>query len=257
LFDWRAAMDTAYIHIHTLDEIEKHLEKTKLPILLIVKKGPENSGFYGKVFRDIFGSIYGDETRGLVRIIENFIRYESVAGRTPLVFILNDAMINESDRRFKNEGEDWPVHTTDENALDSIVKSGKLMSRVELDKQKIKYLDFGRETLNEPLDYYDLIEFADMEAQAEIIVASKEKRKFAGENEIYNPGGRIYIKREALTKQDGYLEFLNHYCIKGTLILENVEHYMLTKKDFEVRAWTPKEFLEAANELFKRQRRAC
>jgi hypothetical protein len=239
------------IHINTIDEIESYIKYTSNPILLIVKKGSASSGFYGEVFKNIFGSIFGDETKGLRRIIRNFFDYEYKMGREPFVFILGGAIIDDEDMNIDNDDDKWVVHSTDKDALESIIKTGELLSRIELEKRGIKYLGFGREILNEPYDYYDLIEFGSINMQTEIIVASKEKKKFVTENEEYIPGGRIYIKKETLFEQTDYIEFLNHHCIKGHLHLNNVEYCIVTVKDFEIKGWTPKSFLEEANKLFQ------
>jgi hypothetical protein len=239
-------MKINYIHINEMDEIKNHIHSVENPILLIVKEGSE--GFYGRVC-DKFGFIYGDEHKGLMKIINNFLSYESSAGRNPLVFLFKNAQINEND--FINRADDdWVVHSTDKESLESIIKMGKLLSRIELDKQKIKYLDFGREYLNEPSDYYDLIEFGGINGSGEIVVASKTQNRFVNENEEYTPGGRIYIKLETLRKQKGYIDFLDHYCIKGTLDLTKIEYKIVIPEDLKERKWTPRIFSEEANKVF-------
>jgi hypothetical protein len=199
------------------------------------------------------GFICGDEAKGLIKIINNFISYESKAGRKPFVFLLKNARINQNDLNISND--DWVVHSTDEKSLESIIKMGKLLSRIELDKQKIKYFDFGREYLNEPMDYYDLIEFGDMNYGygSEMVVASKMQKRFVNENEEYNPGGRIYIKKETLIKQDGYIDFFDHCAVKGTLNLSDVKYEIISVKDFVDKKWTPKMFYDEANNLFNKR----
>jgi len=239
-------MDTNYIHINEMDEIKNYINIVKNPIVLVVKEGLE--GFYGNVC-GIFGFIYGDAHKGLIKIINNFMTYESNVGRNPLVFLLRNAKINENDFT-ENENNIWVVHSTDKKSLDSIIKMEKIFSRIELDKQKIEYLNFGREYLDEPYDYYNFIEFGDINEGSEIVVASKTQNRFVNENEEYTPGGRIYIKLEKLKKLNGYIDFLDHYCIKGTLNLTEIEHEIVTPKDLKERKWTPKIFTEEANKIF-------
>jgi hypothetical protein len=241
-----------YIHINEMDEIKNHISSVRNPIIFVVKEGTE--GFYGKVF-DNFGFIYGDRCKGLIRMINNFIKYESTTERTPFIFILKNAKINENDMEINDKNE-WAVHSTDKKSLESIIKMGKLLSRIELDKQEIKYLDFGRKHLNEPYDYYDFIEFGEIDRYAgEIVVASKIQNRFANENDEYNPGGRIYIKKETLMGQNGYIEFLDHYCIKGMLDLSKAEHKIISVDDFRNGKWTPRIFTEEANKLFNAKNR--
>jgi hypothetical protein len=76
------------------------------------------------------------------------------------------------------------------------------------------------------------------------------QKRFVNENEEYSPGGRIYIKKETLIKQNGYIDFLDHCSIKGTLNLSNVKYEIISVKDFEDKIWTPKMFFEEANKLF-------
>jgi hypothetical protein len=131
---------------------------------------------------------------------------------------------------------------------------GHILSRIELDKKGIRHLDFGREYLNEPSDYYDFIEFGDIDGYGgEIVVASKTQKRFVSKNNEYSPGGRIYIRKESLMKLDGYVDFLDHYCVKGMVELANVEYEIIEVNDFNERKWTPRIFLEAANELFKQR----
>jgi hypothetical protein len=70
------------------------------------------------------------------------------------------------------------------------------------------------------------------------------------ENEEYTPGGRIYIKLETLKKQEGYIDFLDHYCVKESLNLTEVEYEIITPKELGERKWTPKRFSDEANKLF-------
>jgi hypothetical protein len=239
-------MKQKYIKIETIDEIGNYVMDKKNPIIMIIKKGSKTSGFYGKVYRDIFGMIYGNETKGLSRIINNFTKYEQNNGRFPFIFIMDNINIDENDVNFDEDSE-WVVHSTDKKSLDSIIKSGKLFSWLELDKQKINYLDFGRKILNEPIDYYDFIEFGDINGLTEIIVASKIHNNFVDENIEYTPGGRIYIKKDDLKKQKNYIDFLNHYVIKGVLDLFKVKNYIVAVEDFENKIWTPKTFSIEAN----------
>jgi hypothetical protein len=240
-------MSINYIHINEIEEIKNHTASVKNPILFIIKEGMER--FYGRI-NGKFGFIYGDKQKGLKKILNNFIEYESKTEREPFIFLLKNAKINENDFEISNN-DGWIVHSTDKKAFESIIKMEKILSRIELDKQKIKYLDFGREHLNEPYDYYDLVEFGEINSSAgEVVVASKTQNRFANENDEYNPGGRIYIKKETLTKQNGYVDFLDHYCIKGMLDLTKVEYKIISTDDFDKRKWTPKIFSEEANKLF-------
>ena len=237
-----------FIKINEMEEINNYIHSVKNSILFIVKEGTE--GFYGRICGE-FGFIYGDKRKGLIKIINNFLAYELKTGRKPFLFLLKNAQIDENDLNISINDE-WVVHSTDEKSLESIIKMGKLLSRIELDKQKINYLDFGREYLNEPIDYYDLIEFGDINGPGgEIVVASKTQKRFVNENEEYNPGGRIYIKKETLAKQKGYIDFLDHYCIKGSLNLSDVKYEIVSARDFKNKKWTPKIFSEEANKLFE------
>ena len=243
-------MNVNYTSINEMDEIKDHISSVKNPIIFVVKEGTE--GFYGKVY-GVFGFIYGDKRKGLKRIIQNFLDYELKTERTPFIFLLKNAAINENDMN-TCFNDIWVVHSTDKRSLESILEMGRLLSRSELDKQKIKYLDFGREYLNEPYDYYNFIEFGGINGSGgEVVVASKTQNRFAEENDEYDPGGRIYVKKETLEKQNGYLEFLDHYCIKGILNLSDVEYKIITVDNFSRAKWTPKTFSEEANKLIKIQ----
>jgi hypothetical protein len=236
-----------YIRINEMDDIYSHILSIGNPVICVIREG--TGGFYGKLCGK-FGFICGDEQKGLMKIVNNFVAYETKAGRKPFVFLLKNAQLNQDDVDLSND--DWVVHSTDKKSLESIIKTGKLLSLIELDRQKIKYLDFGREYLNEPPDYYDLIEFGDMNYGhgSEMVVASKMQKRFVNENEEYTPGGRIYIKKETLIKHDGYIDFFDHCAIKGTLNLSDVEHEIISASDFEDKKWTPKKFYDEANKLF-------
>jgi len=240
-------MDIEYKRIKKMEEMDNYLKNIDKPIIMIIKNGSKTDGFYGKVYKDIFGFIYGNETDNLCSVIANFIQYETKNGRIPLVFLLGDVVINNV--LIKNEPE-WLVHSTDRKALMSIIKMGKMLSRIELDKQKIKYLDFGRSILNEPKDYYDFIEFGNIEEPwTEVIIASKQLNRFVNENTEYKPGGRIYVKRESLINHRNHIKFLNHHCIKNNLPLSDIDYCIISSDEFNDIKWTPKIFTEKSNKM--------
>ena len=117
----------------------------------------------------------------------------------------------------------------------------------------ISFRPFGREVLGEPPDYFDLINFAPVDAYGpEIVVASKEHSRFCSETDEYHPGVRFYFKVTSLQEQTGYTQFMGGHAVRGRLSLDRADHCIISPSDLRERSsWTPRTFTEAANQGFK------
>ena len=242
-----------FIPFNADSDIEAAINNIDQPIPFVIESGDVN--FCGQVLDGIFGYRRGINTPRLREILYDFKAYESSYGRTPLVFLrsgltLPKACMSENSQSFK---EKWVVHSTDKEAGESILKCGCLFSWTYLQMAKMSFRTFGRTTLGEPLDYFNLIDFASVDAYApECIVASKQHRKFCTKSTLYTPGIRFYIKVSSLCALPGYTPFLGHIRVREVVHLDAVQYHKITPADLgEEFQWTPQSFTDRANEKFQ------
>lgn len=238
------------IKIQDLLDISPYLERVKKPIVLVIDGG--NILFCGQILDGLFGYRIGIETGNLDGIIRDFHDYESSQGRTPLVFIFSRFSLSAPIRK-NTADSNWVVHSTDDGCGQSILRKGMLCSHHHLRAMGIAFRQFGREVLGEPFDYFDLINFASCDGCGpEIVVASKEHGRFCTEDDEYHPGKRFYFRVADLQRQPGYTRFMGGQAIHGNLLLDRVDHCVVSVADLpEKQSWTPRAFTEEANQKFE------
>jgi hypothetical protein len=89
-----------FIRINEMDDIYSHILSVENPVICVIKEG--TGGFYGKVCEK-FGFICGEEAKGLMKIINNFIKKKKKMGRKPFIFLLKNDQINQNDLDISND----------------------------------------------------------------------------------------------------------------------------------------------------------
>lgn len=100
---------------------------------------------------------------------------------------------------------DFVCHTTSPENAKSILSSGKLLSAVKARRVPVEQLMAeGRNTANDPADYFEYIMFAWGNCQAgDRLVMERKLGRFPNEEDLstnFTPGVRFYFKYEALAK---------------------------------------------------------
>ncbi|NQT14326.1 MAG: hypothetical protein HQ582_16340 [Planctomycetes bacterium] len=239
------------ITIRNLHETRRHLAQAGDPIVFLVEEG--NAAFCGRVIDDTFGYRVGVQQANVAGMIRDFTRYESGQGRTPLVFVFEGISIPSPVRG--NVQDDWLVHATDTEAGASILRTRRLCSRSHLRANGTAFRSFGRENLDEPADYSDLVNFAPLnQPGAEVVVASKQHERFCSETDAYTPGVRFYLSVRRLMSLPQYVAFLGGHAVRGSAELDEVGHAVVIASELNAdMAWTPMAFTEAADALFEKR----
>ena len=239
------------IRIENLSDVAGCVQDAAEPVVLVIEPG--DVSFCGQVIDGLYGFRMGDRTPNLETIVRDFRNYEAPQGRTPMVFALKGALIPTTDQDAGNSSAEWVVHSTDGDAGESILCSGRLLSHKRLREEGISFRAFGRGVLGEPPDYFNLIQFANAEEYgAEIVVASKEHGRFCSDADEYNPGVRFYFRVESLKEQPGYTAFMGGHAMRDGLSLDQIDYVNIRVEDLpEKPPWTPRKFTDAANRRFE------
>ena len=243
------------IMLETMEDAKAFVQNAYHPIVLMMD--PDDVSFCGHVIGDVFGYRMGIETPNIRDVIRDFIDYESLHNRTPLVFMLKGTSFpapSPADAGSQPQN-DWVVHSTDVQAGEGVLTSGFLYSRRRLEEDNVTFRNFGRAAIGEPTDYSDLVNFATIDGYGpEIVVASKEHGRFCSEGDSYCPGARFYFRVGSLQQQPGYTRFMGGHAVRDSLPLDQVNHCVVTVTDVAQRpSWTPKAFTEVANKAFKQR----
>ena len=245
------------IPFETDADIEMTLPMIKRPIPFVVEPG--DAYFSGQIFNGVFGYRMGTKTPRLHDILRDFEDYESSHQRTPVVFVHKNVTLSHPCATGNNQSvrEEWVVHSTDTNAGASILRSGCLFSRRHLEDTGISFSAFGRDTLGEPRDYSNLIDFASVDDPLflycpEGVVATKQHERFVTKTVRYTPGIRFYVENASLRDLPGYTPFLGRTAVREVVPLDKVHYWKITPADLGRESeWTPESFTDAANERFR------
>jgi len=198
--------------------------------------------------------------------LADFLRYESRNGRRVILSCPEsvdiDALIREAlvetpeGDTVRPTDPKWVVHSTTLEAWDGISTAGSLKSLSLLREDGIQTTALGQTELGEPAEYADYVILGQMHAlSAEYVVASGEEGRIVTEpDRPYDPGIRLYfdnhrIVRDGLAIRDGLhtSKVYRHLPLKPFMVAS------VRAEEFPPRAWTPRTFVEAANELFFRK----
>jgi len=243
------------IPFETDGDIETAITNIERPIPFVVEPG--DVCFCGQVLNSVYGYRMGIKTPRLHDILRDFEEYESSHKRTPVVFVHKNVTLSHPRATGNSVQEEWVVHSTDKDAGASILRSGCLFSRQHLEDTGISFSAFGRETLGEPRDYFDLIEFALVDDplflySPECVVACKQQERFITKTDRYTPGIRFYFENASLRDLPGYTPFLGRTAVRKVVPLDRVHHWKITPADLGDKSeWTPESFTDAANERFR------
>ncbi|MBN1918225.1 MAG: hypothetical protein JW889_09970 [Verrucomicrobia bacterium] len=221
----------------------------------------ENSkeSFSGQVLEGLFGYRLGRNWPNINDTVRDFLDYESSQNRTPFVFITTGASLPAPSpiKGTADGAEEWVVHSTDADAANAILEQGCLYSHRQLREQGVEFRAFGRHVLGEPPDYFDLIQFSSLGGIGpELVVASKQHGRFCSESDSYDPGAPFYFRVASLQKQPSHIRFMGGHAVRGHLELKHGEYRTVSRAELpDTTSWTPRTFTEAADGLFRDNRK--
>lgn len=225
----------------------------------IIRNGTGDNGLYcflaGRRVRD-------SETR-----LADFLKYENAHGRKVILSFPPDIAADEfvihaienapNPTAIRSDDPRWLVHSTSLQAWEMIKTDGELRSLARLRGEGLDARGVGLAEFREPDDYAEYVMFSRHDhIAAEHVVASQAAGKMITEEDApYQPGVRLYfdahrIILDGLAVRDGLhvLKVHDHLPLNPYLItaicMSDVD------PNGEVHVWTPRTFLDRANEWF-------
>lgn len=233
---------------------------------IVLRDGDERE-WYGTGGSGLFAYYVGAGLPDIRERLADFVRYENVHGRTPIVSLperfgdgrfIVDALskvsaanlVRESDRR-------WVVHSTTESAWRLIQNDGALKAPSELPDRESRAGGLGVRELGEPPDFAEHVVLGRVDLlTAEIVVSSQQKRCLCEDPDLpYEPGVRLYFDGHAiitsgLAVRDGRHTLKVHRRLQlRPFLVALVAVGDLVRPRGQV-AWTPRTFTAAANAAF-------
>lgn len=145
------------------------------------------------------------------------------------------------------------VHSTPKEYVGNILEEMELKCWNRLKSEKV-----GWET--EPIgsllgdidDFSNYVMLSDVNFNAEIIVASKQKQKITADlNQTYTPGARLYLDATKMAKDKVLLRDGVHIKVKDRIPLDQYLIWYATADILNIEGeTTPREFFEKANQEF-------
>lgn len=223
---------------------------------------------HGTAASGLFHLRFGPEVGKLDVQLADFLRYEPRHGRRVILAcsvdidaeaLVERAMLDHPDGSFLTREESrCLVHSTDLAAWESIRKSGELRSFAYLRREGREPLALGMLELREPSDYAEYVMFGlPGTISPENVVASRKLGKiFTEENTPYTPGVRLYFDGHRII-DDGLAVWDGVHLIKVRDRLP-LKPYLVAAvtaatvdPESQVREWTPRTFLDAADAHFQ------
>ena len=223
---------------------------------------------HGKLDNGLFLMVFDRSLEKLEIRLADFLRYEPRHGRRTIVAAPPDVDIDSLVRHsletyspgsfLTPDQSRWLVHSTPLECWEDIAGCGELRSLADLRRSGKNIVSIGREQLKEPDDYaeYAMLGSFDHIGCEHVVASHKRGEIFTDEDVCYSPGVRLYfdghrIIRDGLAVWDGIHFIKVHHRIP-------LEPYLLksiTAKDVDAKRndWTPRTFLEAANQCFLSQ----
>lgn len=209
----------------------------------------------------------GRKVQNLETRLADFLRYENAHGRKVILSFPPDFAADELVRRtleyvpdvtrIRPDDPRWLVHSTSVPAWERIRACGELRSLARLRRGGIEARGVGVSEFREPDDYADYVMFCGHDhIAAEHVVASQAAGRIITEEDTpYQPGVRLYF--------DAHRIILDGLAVRdGLHILKVHDHlplhpYLITTigvsdidPEREIPVWTPRTFLDQANERF-------
>lgn len=201
--------------------------------------------------------------------LADFLRYETKHNRQVIIaapinmdidsFVSNALETYPPGSFLTQEESRWLVHSTSLESWKEICRCGYLKSLANLRLLSKNVIGLGIEELKEPEDYAEYIMLGNFDGiGCEHVVASHSRREiFTEENTPYIPGVRLYfdghqIIRDGLAEWDGIhiLKIRNKLALEPYLMMAIGSNDIAPENQRNI--WTPRTFLEAANEQFLR-----
>jgi hypothetical protein len=198
--------------------------------------------------------MYNEKNDGYIDELVYFIEYENINGRSVIIDSNQakeeiEAIIVAGENDFK--ATKYLVHSTTEIGWNRIEKSGKITADYFLKERSNYNSDLINDYMNnEPKEYCQYVDLADMEWNSEIVVAAHQYGKFITDESIeYVPGIRIYLDFKKM-KNDGIIVYDGVHYAKVYKEID-VRKYMVKaigKGNFkDINKWSPKLFMEMSN----------
>ena len=215
----------------------------------------------------LYRFLAGRKVENLETKLADFLRYENAHGRKVIVSfppdIAADELVNRALASVSNtstirpDDPRWIVHSTSLEAWERIRTCGELRSLARLRGEGIDARGVGLSEFREPDDYAEYVMLCRYDhIAAEHVVASQVAgRVITEEDTPYEPGVRLYfdarrIILDGLAVRDG----LHILKVHDHLPLERYLVATISVEDIdprgEVSVWTPRTFLDRANEWF-------
>lgn len=195
--------------------------------------------------------------------LSDFVRYEVFYNRNVIISCAENEInnlklfINKLDFNTENTLRDtdtkWMVHSTTEEAWQSIQEIGVLLAPSELRKLNKNITEIGLRPLLEPKDYSDYVMLDILNGCGEIVVNSRQLGYICVNHNIsYNPGIRLYFDAHKIIKDGlGTRDGLHILKVKGKIPLDKYLLQVVSKNSLNYRdTWTPNTYTEYANKFF-------
>jgi hypothetical protein len=209
----------------------------------------------------------GRRVKNLDTKLADFLRYENSYGRQVILAFPPDIAADEFVRRalghvpnvtrIRPDDPRWLVHSTSVQAWERIKACGELRSLARLRREGIDARGVGSAEFREPDDYAESVMFSrhDHIAAEHVVASQAVGRVITEEDTPYQPGVRLYFDahrfiRDRLAVRDGLhvLKVHDHLPL-GPYLLAAIGVSEVDRSG-EVSVWTPRTFLNKANERF-------
>jgi hypothetical protein len=231
--------------------------------------------FTGKSGDGPFSARFGRRVENLENRLIDFLRYENAHGRTVILSFPQDidvdafvarALSRTPEANIVRPGDPKViVHSTALPAWESILADGELKAASLLGIERGQahgaqgFSEIERYYQGEPSEYTDYIMFSGMGSTPEKVVASHKAGRFVSdENEVYEPGIRLYfdnhrIIADGLGTRDGLHLIKMHRRLPLAPYLLAAVSVQDLDPEGKIEAWTIRLFVERANEAFRRR----
>jgi len=209
----------------------------------------------------------GRKVQNLETKLADFLKYENAHGRKVILSFPPDLAADEfvgralqqvpDATRIRPDDPRWLVHSTSVQAWERIKACGELRSLARLRGEGIDARGVGPSEFREPDDYAEYVMFSrhDHIAAEHVVASQAAGRVITEEDTPYQPGVRLYfdahrIILDGLAVRDGLhvLKVHDHLPLDPYLVMA------IGMQDVdpggEIPVWTPKTFLDRANEWF-------
>ena len=223
---------------------------------------------YGRSSSGLFRYSLGRHVADLPTRLADCLRYENAHGRQVILTCPPDMDVDALVMRaledtpegaiLRNNDPQWVVHSARLEAWQSIRECACLKSSSRLKADGVRAHGIGFHEFGEPDDFAEYVMLSGMGAIGpENVVASQAKgRVFTEEHTPYAPGVRLYFDAHKIIATGlGVRDGVHTLKVRGCLPLQTYLMAAATAASIdpqsEVKAWTPRLFLERANAWFE------